>query len=76
MSDKSRRIERLDIQLFGLSPSPFLGACGRAREQIGGLNTKAAREPIDNVDTCRINASLECADVSAVDFSTMSQFLL
>ena len=63
-------------QSLGLPPSPFLGACGRASEQVGGLDTQAASEPIDNVDTRRINASLECADISAVNFSTMSQFLL
>ena len=43
-------------------PAPrvlFLGACGRASEQVGG-STQAASEPIGNVDTRRINASLGC----------------
>ena len=37
-------------QSLGLPPSPFLGACGRASEQVGGLDTQAASEPIDNVE--------------------------
>jgi len=48
----------------------------RTFEKVACLDIEDARNPIQDIDTRRVNASLKRADVGAVDFSTMREFFL
>ena len=48
----------------------------RSFEKVTSLDIEDARNPIQDIDTRSVNASLKRADVRAVDFSTMREFFL
>ena len=48
----------------------------RSFEKVTSLDIEDARNPVQDIDTRRVNASLKRADVGAVDFGTMREFFL
>ena len=44
--------------------------------QLVDVDIEDARNPVQDIDTRRVNASLKRADVGAVDFGTMREFFL
>lgn len=49
---------------------------GRSPQQVRGFHTEGTSEPVDDIDACRIDASLKRADVGAVDPCAMGKLLL
>ena len=49
---------------------------GRSPEQIGRLDAKATREPVDHVDAGSINAPFNCADVGTINLCAIGKLLL
>ena len=58
-----------------LAPRCVLGRC-RALQEIGGLHTELTGKPIDHIDTGRVLASFERADVGPVDPGAMRELFL
>ena len=69
--------DKLGLSSAGLAPAfLFVPVRGRSPEKVCGLNTKIARQPVDNVDAGSVDASLQGADIGTVNPGTMRQFLL
>ena len=48
----------------------------RSPEQIGRLDAKATREPVDHVDAGSMNAPFNCADVGTINLCAIGKLLL
>ena len=64
----------LDVDLsFG---SFRCASTDRSPQQVRSFHAEGPSEPVDDIDACRINASLERADIGAVNLGAMGKLLL
>ena len=71
-----QRTTRFTSAIRGTRASFLSARCRRTGQKIGCLDAQDARQAIDDIDAGRIDASLECADISSVNFRAMGQFFL